>query len=85
MLRYLFLFLIGVLVYYSLRTLFGVRRTGGPGRGPSRRLEGQDMVLDPECHTYVVKDRAVIRRVRGTPTYFCSEECARKHEEKAGP
>lgn len=47
-----------------------------------RRIRGDEMVLDPECHTYVLKDRAIERRVRGTPTYFCSEACAARYAEK---
>jgi len=43
---------------------------------------GDEMVLDPECHTYVVKDRAVSRHIRGTLTHFCSDACARRYEEK---
>jgi len=48
------------------------------------RIMGDDMVQDPQCRTYVVKERAVARRVRGTTTYFCSEACARQFEEGRG-
>ena len=39
------------------------------------------MVLDPGCRTYVVKDRAVTRRIRGSVHSFCSEACARRYED----
>jgi YHS domain-containing protein len=47
-----------------------------------RQIMGDEMVMDPECRTYVVKDRAVVRRIRGTLTYFCSDACAQRYEDK---
>lgn len=40
------------------------------------------MVLDPECHTYVVKARSTAQRIGGKSLYFCSEACAKRYEEK---
>jgi YHS domain-containing protein len=40
------------------------------------------MVLDPECHTYVVKARSTAIRIGGKPMYFCSATCAKRFEEK---
>jgi YHS domain-containing protein len=34
------------------------------------------MVQDPQCRTYIVKERAVLRRIGGAPRYFCCEACA---------
>jgi YHS domain-containing protein len=28
----------------------------------------------------VIKDRATVRRIKGDLIYFCSEDCANKHE-----
>jgi YHS domain-containing protein len=38
------------------------------------------MVQDPQCRTYVVKDRALIRRIGGRTVYFCSAACADNYE-----
>jgi YHS domain-containing protein len=38
------------------------------------------MVQDPQCRTFVVKGRAVARRIGGRTTYFCSESCADAYE-----
>ena len=37
---------------------------------------GRDMVQDPQCRTYIVKDRAVARRISGSTLHFCSTTCA---------
>jgi len=36
---------------------------------------GEQMVLDPQCQTYVPKSDAVIRQGK----FFCSEECAQRY------
>jgi YHS domain-containing protein len=74
-----------IIVYYALKTIFRAARKSysEEDRAPAR-LKGEEMVLDPECRTYVIKDRAVTRRLRGKPSYFCSEACAQRYEEKQG-
>lgn len=55
---------------------------------PERRGAGRppdaDMVRDPECGIYVVKERAVTRSIRGSVLCFCSEDCAAKNEARGG-
>lgn len=85
MIRTILIFILLLLIYQSLRILFrsaarASREKGG--RDERARLRGEDMVLDPECRTYVLKERAVTRSVRGTKLYFCSEACAQRHEER---
>ena len=54
---------------------------------PERRDAGSspdaEMVRDPECGVFVLKERAVTRIIRGSVLCFCSEDCASAHE--AGP
>jgi hypothetical protein len=79
------LFFLGIFViYFALKTVVrsAVRSYHDDEQRRNRRVIGDEMVLDPECRTYVVKDRAVTRRIRGTLTCFCSEACARQYEEK---
>jgi len=84
MIRILLLFLIIFLIYSVLKTVVrsAVKGYHEEGKGRSRKILGDEMVLDPECHTYVVKDRAVTRHIQGTLTHFCSDACARRYEEK---
>lgn len=55
---------------------------------PERRDAGlppdADMVRDPECGVYVLKERAVTRIIRGSVLCFCSEDCAAKNEARGG-
>jgi len=39
-----------------------------------------EMVRDPQCGVYVVKDRAVTRIIRGSILCFCGEDCAAAYE-----
>jgi YHS domain-containing protein len=82
--RGLLFFLAIFVIYFAVKTVVrsAVKSYHDDEKQRSRRVIGDEMVLDPECHTYVVKDRAVARRIRGTLTYFCSEACARQYEEK---
>jgi hypothetical protein len=84
MARFVLFLLFILLVYAALRTVvrsaFNAYREDEQRRG--KRIMGDEMVMDPECRTYVVKDRAVARRVRGTLIHFCSDDCARRYEDK---
>lgn len=60
-----------------------------PGRVEDRRrdgkqLRGEDLVEDPQCHTYVPVSEAYRVRVDGKTLYFCSKECYKKFEENGG-
>lgn len=70
-----------VVVYYAVKTIIRSAIRGYQEQGARARLKGEEMVLDPQCRTYVIRERAVTRRVGGTTHYFCSEACARQYEE----
>jgi YHS domain-containing protein len=84
MIRGLLFFLVIFAIYSAVKTVvrsaFKAYHEDEQRRGG--RIMGDEMVFDPECHTYVVKNRAVSRRIRGTLTHFCSDECARRYEDK---
>jgi YHS domain-containing protein len=72
-----------VVVYYVLKTVLRAAVRGYHDEDHQRtRLMGEDMVLDPECRTYIVKERAITRRIDGKLRSFCSEACAKRYEEK---
>jgi len=70
LLRLVFLFIIIYIVYTALKPLL---RGGQKPANPAQT--GEQMVLDPQCQTYVPQSEAVIRQGK----YFCSEECARRY------
>ncbi|WP_291316616.1 YHS domain-containing protein [Desulfuromonas sp.] len=66
------LFFLGYsLVQAVIRSL--PRRGGGPSRDKSP--QGEDMVQDPHCGTYVPRGDSLTKTVRGKVFHFCSEEC----------
>lgn len=68
LLRLLILFLLGCVVFAVLRSI--VRRSKAGKLNTDSN--GEDMVLDPQCQSYVPKSHAVAQSGR----YFCSRECA---------
>jgi YHS domain-containing protein len=83
MIRSILVLIFILVIYYSLKTLVRSALKGYYGEEEKRtQLKGEDMVLDPQCRTYVLKERAVARRVHGRPAYFCSEACAQKFVEQ---
>ena len=84
MMRGLIFIVVVLVVYYALKTVVksAVRTYHEDELSRQGRIMGDEMVLDPECRTYVVKDRAVARRIRGTLNHFCSEACAERYEAK---
>jgi len=82
MIRNILVFIFILVIYYALRTVFRSALEAYHAGEKRNRIQGEDMVLDPECHTYVVKTRSTAQRIGGKVMYFCSEACAKRYEEK---
>ncbi len=80
--RSILVFIFIIVIYYAIRTVFRSAREAYHSEDKRSRLQGEEMVLDPECRTYVVKARSTARRIDGKFLYFCSEVCAKRYEEK---
>lgn len=79
--RAILFFILLFVAYQAVKLVFRSAMSayhGGEPRTP--RIPGEEMVQDPQCHTYVVKGRAVTRRIRGRAAYFCSAGCADAYE-----
>jgi YHS domain-containing protein len=72
----LLLALIAVVVLLATR-LPAAWRARLPSRDPRARDE---LVKDPVCQTYVLMSRAVRSEAGGAPLFFCSRECAARHQ-----
>lgn len=84
MIRTLITLIAVVLAYQAIKIIIRsavavLRAEEGGGRSSAG---GEDMAKDPNCGTYVVKGRAISRRVRGATQYFCSAACADEFERK---
>lgn len=69
LLRSLFFLILAYFLYHIIRGLLAA-----PKRARSKNLDAsEDMVLDPQCQSYLPKNEALVRDGK----YFCSENCAR--------
>lgn len=81
MIRALLTFILIVVVYKAVKAVFrAALSTYHDGEKRTPRVPGAEMVQDPQCRTYVVKDRALIKRIGGRTEYFCSAACAEAYE-----
>ncbi|HPQ44392.1 MAG TPA: YHS domain-containing protein [Syntrophales bacterium] len=53
-----------------------------PGEPP--RIEGEDLVQDAYCGTYVPINSAYKTVINGRTLYFCSKECLEKYNKENG-
>ena len=84
MIRSLVFVVVLFIIYSALKTVVrsALKAYHADDQLRSRRNIGDEMVLDPECSTYVVKARAVTRTIRGARIHFCSDACAGSYENK---
>ena len=81
--RSLFLLILVVVFYYSLKSIFiSFKKKGDLSGGTRDRNRVDDMVKDPSCETYILKSNALTEVFRGERFYFCSEECLEKFRKK---
>ena len=74
LLRLILIFLICYIVYSAVKSaLIGGRTKTSQRRKFNEAKEEEEMVLDPQCHSYVPKSDAIAK----SGVYFCSQECAR--------
>ena len=81
MLRILFFGALVYMLYRVFRQYFGSR--GNIERG-SNGGAIDEMVQDPSCKAYIPKRTALRKNVGGREFFYCSRECAEKHEEESG-
>ncbi len=69
-------FLLLFWLFYNLVKAVGnlLRRSASPPE-PEKTRDGEEMVQDPYCGTYVPRSLAVKKVIEGQTLYFCSEEC----------
>lgn len=76
MLRLLFFFVAGYVLYLLIRGFFRKRSSEIP-----RRTGEVETFQDPVCGVYVTKEDAVIGKLNGERIYFCSTECLEKYQD----
>ncbi|TMA13167.1 MAG: hypothetical protein E6J89_02325 [Deltaproteobacteria bacterium] len=70
----LLVFLVLAYFFFRLLNLFRIRSRQQRNRHSHvQGKEAEEMILDPQCQSYLPKADAIVRGGH----YFCSEECAR--------
>jgi FtsZ-interacting cell division protein ZipA len=72
LIRLILLCLVTGALILILKALWTGRRNRSKRFDPRSRAEAEEMVLDPQCHSYLPKGEAIFQQGR----YFCSRECA---------
>ena len=81
MIRFLVFLILGYLAYRLtkgwLRSL--IPRDQEPEGGVPQEA---DLIQDPQCGTYFLRQRGVPARINGESVYFCSEACRDRYLQK---
>lgn len=78
MIKLLLLALLFFIGYSFFNSLFPTRK-----QRPKPGQEGEQMVQDPECGTYLPLSEALKAKVNGQPVYFCSRKCRSQYKKRA--
>ncbi len=82
MIRAILIFILLMVIYQAVKAIVRSAADAYREGGSSAKLPGADMVQDPNCRTYVVRNRAVKRRIDGAMQHFCSAACADEYERR---
>lgn len=81
MIKLLLLFLAGFILYSMISGF--IRPTN---RHPKNRTrDGETMVEDPQCGTYLPLSDAVKATINGKQQYFCSKKCLKEYKKAQHP
>ena len=72
-LRFLLFFVLAYLFFFLLNLFLSSRKRSRRLRSNEQLNKAEEMVLDPQCKSYLPKGDAISRGGH----YFCSEECAK--------
>jgi hypothetical protein len=73
--------LYGILIYVGYRILkpWVASLIKSSEDNPASSSEDTELIRDPHCGTYFLRQRGVEARIGGRKVYFCSEECRDKY------
>ncbi|MCW8858220.1 MAG: PP0621 family protein [Deltaproteobacteria bacterium] len=82
MIKLLLLVLAGFVCYSMISGLLRPGRTRQP---KNRTDEGETMVEDPQCGTFLPLSEAVKATIHGRQHYFCSKKCLKEYKKTQNP
>ena len=81
MIRLLLLILTGFVIYSLVSGLLNSKKSLRP---KNRSKEGEPMVEDPQCGTYLPVSDAIKATIDGHQYYFCSKKCLKEYKKSQG-
>ena len=81
MIRLLLLILTGFVIYSLVSGLLNSKKSLRP---KNRSKEGESMVEDPQCGTYLPVSDAIKATIDGHQYYFCSKKCLKEYKKSQG-
>ncbi len=65
-------------IFYSM--ISGLLRPGKSKRPKNQSQDGEAMVEDPQCGTYLPQSDAFKATIHGRQHYFCSKKCLKEYK-----
>lgn len=84
MIKLLMLALAGF-IFYSMISGLIRQGSGKPKTDKNRSQEGEKMVADPQCGTYLPVSDAVSATINGKQLHFCSKKCLKEYKKAHKP
>jgi uncharacterized protein len=75
MIKLLILGILGFLAYTFFTAIIRLVTGGKKAAPPQKTRQGEDMVRDPQCGTYLPRGDAIEKTIGGEKHYFCSARC----------
>ncbi|WP_303722902.1 hypothetical protein [Malonomonas rubra] len=81
MIKLLILILLGFVGYSMIQGIIRPREKKSGWKKPrSRSHQGEEMVEDPQCGTFIPIGEAVSANIDGKQLYFCSKNCLKEYK-----
>jgi len=78
LIRFFIWLIFGLLVYSAISAISrALRSTPRSNSHPSR--QGEEMVRDPQCGTFIPQSDAIEAVIEGESRFFCSEHCCNQY------
>ncbi len=82
MIKLLMLILLGFVGYSMIQGMIRPKQKRGGKMPRNRSREGEQMVEDPQCGTFIPLGDAVSAQVNGQQQHFCSKKCLKEYKKK---
>ena len=81
MIKILLLILLGFVGYSMIQGIIRPKEKLGSKKSRNRSRDGEQMVEDPQCGTFIPIGDAVSASINGKTRYFCSKKCLKEYRQ----